>query len=251
MHKHMVRRGGVVGLLAAAALLVGALPASAAPGDGSAFVVSANLTLVGGPAINVGPLAPSHTDGPTTAEVASVSIPNVLTAGVATSEAIRDDATGGVHSEASVANVALSLGGFSGSIGLVEAACDATQGGNTGSTSIVNGTFNGQSLPANPPPNTVIAVPPGPVPPPVLSITLNEQIVNGDGSLTVNAIHIRANTPIISGDVIISSATCGPAAPPIPMASGAGLWIGLGLLGAVAIPVGFSVIRKRRTLVTG
>ncbi|SDJ29316.1 hypothetical protein SAMN05192558_114117 [Actinokineospora alba] len=249
MHKHMVRRGGVVGLLAAAALVAGALPASAAPGDGSAFVVSADLTLVGGPAINVGPLAPSHTDGPTTAEVASVSIPNVLTTGLATSEATRDDATGVVHSEASVANVALTLGGFSGSIGLVEAFCDATQSGNSGSSSIINGTFGGQSLPASPPPNTVIAIPPGPTP--VVSLTLNEQITNPDGSLTVNAIHIRVNSLLASGDVIISSATCGPAAPPIPMASGLGLWIGLGLLGAVAIPVGFTVIRKRRTLVTG
>lgn len=250
MHKHMVRRGGVVGLLAAAALLAGALPASAAPGDGSAFVVSANLTLVGGPAINVGPLAPSHTDGPTTAQVASVTIPGVLTTGLATSEATRDDATGIVHSEASVANVALTLGGFSGSIGLVEASCDATQEGVSGTSSIVNGTFGGQSLPASPPPNTVIAIPPAPAPQ-VLSITLNEQIANPDGSLTVNAVHIRLDSPLGQGDVIISSATCGPAAPPIPMASGAGLWIGLGLLGAVAIPVGLSLIRKRRTLVTG
>lgn len=248
MHKHMVRRGGVVGLLAAAALLAGALPASAAPGDGSAFVVSAKLTLAGA-AVNVGPLSPSNTDGPTSAELASVSVPNVLTAGVAKSAAVRDEATGGVHSRASVADVALGLGGFTGSIKLVEAICDATQAGNVGSSSIIKGTFGGQALPASPPPNTVIAVPPGPAP--LVSIVLNEQIVNPDGSLTVNAIHIKVNAPVASGDVIISSATCGPAAPPIPMASGAGLWIGLGLLGAVAIPVGFSVIRKRRTLVTG
>ena len=52
-----------------------------------------------------------------------------------------------------------------------------------------------------------------------------------------------------SGDVIISSATCGPAGLPIPMASGAGLWIGLGLLGAIAVPVGAIAIRRRRASV--
>jgi hypothetical protein len=30
------------------------------------------------------------------------------------------------------------------------------------------------------------------------------------------------------------------------MASGAGLWIGLGLLGAIAVPVGATAIRRRR-----
>ena len=45
----------------------------------------------------------------------------------------------------------------------------------------------------------------------------------------------------------MSSATCGPAAPPMPLASGAGLWIGLGLLGAIAVPVGTRIFRNRRT----
>ena len=51
-----------------------------------------------------------------------------------------------------------------------------------------------------------------------------------------------------TGDVIISSATCGPAGLPIPMASGAGLWIGLGLLGVVAAPVAFVALRRRSSL---
>jgi hypothetical protein len=68
----------------------------------------------------------------------------------------------------------------------------------------------------------------------------------------VNAFHLRLLGGkglgfLGSGDVIISSVTCGPAALPIPMASGAGLWIGLGLLGAIALPVGRAVVRRRRS----
>ncbi|WP_436494615.1 choice-of-anchor P family protein [Actinokineospora sp. HUAS TT18] len=250
MHKHSVRRGSVVGLMAAAALLVGALPASAAPGDGSAYVASANLTLLGSPAVNVGPLAPSNTNGPTDASLASINIPGVASAGVVTSQAIRDDATGAVHSEANLANVNLALANL-GSIGAINVDCDATQAGNVGTTSLANVQIAGITVPVNPAPNTTFSVPPGPIPPPLVSITFNEQINNPDGSLTVNGVHIRLNALLGTGDVILASATCGPAAPPIPMASGAGLWIGLGLLGVAAIPVGITVLRRRRVTAAG
>jgi hypothetical protein len=250
MHKHMVRRGGVVGLMAAAALFAGALPASAAPGDGSAYVASVNVTLLGAPAISVGPLAPSNTDGPTSANLVSIGVPGVVSAGVVTSEATRDDATGVVHAAASLADVNIGLAGL-GTVGAIQVVCDATQAGVTGSTSLANVNLLGVSIPVNPAPNTGINVPAGPIPPPLVSIIFNEQIANPDGSLTVNGIHIKLNALIGTGDVILGHAQCGPAAPPIPMASGAGLWIGLGLLGAAAIPVGITVIRKRRTLATG
>jgi hypothetical protein len=250
MQKHLVRRGGVVGLMAAAALLAGVLPASAAPGDGSAYVASVNLTLLGSPAAVVAPLAPTNTDGPTDAQLVSISVPSVVSAGLVSSQSIRDDETGAVHAEANLADVNLALANL-GTIGAINVDCDATQAGNVGTTSLVNVNLAGVVVPVNPAPNTVIAVPPGPIPPPLLSITFNEQIPNPDGSLTVNGVHIVLNALLGTGDVILGHTQCGPAAPPIPMASGAGLWIGLGLLGAVAIPVGFSVIRKRRTLVTG
>ncbi|MGH3861766.1 choice-of-anchor P family protein [Actinokineospora sp.] len=250
MHKHMVRRGGVVGLLAAAALLAGALPASAAPGDGSAYVAYVNLTQLGSPAAVVGPLAPSNTEGPTDAQLANISVPGVVFAGLVTSQSVRDDATGAVHAEANLANVSLALANL-GAIGAINVDCDATQSGTSGTTSLVNVNLAGAAVPVNPAPNMVIAVPPGPIPPSLVSITFNEQIPNPDGSLTVNGVHITLNALLGTGDVILGHTQCGPAAPPIPMASGAGLWIGLGLLGAAAIPVGFSVIRKRRTLVTG
>ena len=86
----------------------------------------------------------------------------------------------------------------------------------------------------------------------IAEVIFNEQIKNNDGSLTVNAIHVKLLQGVLgsigTGDIIISSATCGPAGLPIPMASGAGLWIGLGLLGVVAAPVAFVALRRRASL---
>jgi hypothetical protein len=79
-------------------------------------------------------------------------------------------------------------------------------------------------------------------------IVFNEQITGGDGSLTVNAVHVYLNAVVGSGDVVLAQAKCGPAAPPIPLASGVGLWLGLGLLVLAAIPAAF-VVRKRRTAI--
>jgi hypothetical protein len=94
-------------------------------------------------------------------------------------------------------------------------------------------------VPVNPAPNTTINLA-------LAKVVFNEQISNPDGSLTVNAVHITLNALVGTGDVILAQAKCGPAAPPVPMASGAGLWIGLGLLALMAIPVGGVVVRKRR-----
>ena len=47
MRLRIVRRGGVLGLAAVAALLAGIAPASAAPGDGSAYGVQVDVTLLG------------------------------------------------------------------------------------------------------------------------------------------------------------------------------------------------------------
>lgn len=57
---------------------------------------------------------------------------------------------------------------------------------------------------------------------------------------------MKLNPLVGKGDIVLAQAKCGPAAPPVPMASGAGLWLGLGLLGLAAIPIGGMVLRKRR-----
>lgn len=251
MRLPIVRRGGVVALLAVSALLAGTAPASAAPGDGSAFALQVSVTLLGGSPINVGPLAASNTAGPTTATVASATVPGVVTTGVLTSSSTEDPNTGAVTSTASTANVGLPLLAALGAVSAnaIVATCNATQSGETGTVTLTNATLGSLgALAANPAKNTVIQINIAGIN--VATLTLNEQISNADGSLTVNAFHLHllggAVGALGTGDVIISSATCGPAALPIPMASGLGLWIGLGLLGTIAVPVGTRLVRRHR-----
>jgi len=134
---------------------------------------------------------------------------------------------------------------------LVAAKCVATQSGETGSATLTDAKLGSLgTLAVNPAPNSTVDIK-LPVIGNVARLTLNEQIHNPDGSLTVNAVHLHllgghGVGALGDGDVIISSATCGPAGLPMPVASGAGLWIGLGLLGAIAVPVGIAA-RRRRT----
>ncbi|MFD5830401.1 choice-of-anchor P family protein [Lentzea sp. NPDC060358] len=249
------RMTGLAGVVAIAALLAVASPASAAPGDASAYGAKADVTLLGSPAINVGPFAPANVNGPQTQNTTiGVNVPGVLQTGAITTFTSRDDNSGAVYSRASTADLASGLlAPATGNIsaGAVVAECSATQQGVVGTTTLTNVNLGslGQ-VGATPAPNTKLDVRLLGIK--IGEVTFNEQIQNGDGSLTVNAVHIRLLPGVLgslgSGDVYISSATCGPAALPIPMASGAGLWIGLGLLGAVAVPVAFVVLRRRTSL---
>lgn len=254
-----VRMTGLAGLVAIAALLVGAAPASAAPGDASAYGAKLNLTLLNSPAVSAGPFAAATVsnhdgNGPTKNTFVGVDLDGVLKTGVINTAASRDDKTGGVYSRASTADVRLDLlSKVTGKIRaeLVEAECEATQKGVKGKSKLV-GVDLGKlgEVNADPAPNTKIDVKLLDIA--IAEIIFNEQIKNADGSLTVNAIHVKLLQgklgSIGTGDLIISSATCGPAGLPIPMASGAGLWIGLGLLGLVAVPVGYTAIRRRNAL---
>ncbi|TWP52632.1 hypothetical protein FKR81_10020 [Lentzea tibetensis] len=254
MRVRMTRRGGLAGVVAIAALLVGAAPASAAPGDASAYGAKLNLTLLNSPAVSAGPFAAADANGPTKNTFVGVDLTGVLKTGVINTSASRDEKTGGVYSRASTADVRLDLlSKVTGKITaeLVEAECEATQKGVTGKSKLagVNLGKLGQ-VNADPAPNTKLDVQLLDIA--IAEVIFNEQIKNKDGSLTVNAIHVKLLQgklgSIGTGDLILSSATCGPAGLPIPMASGAGLWIGLGLLGLVAVPVGFTAIRRRNAL---
>ncbi|MBE1498904.1 hypothetical protein H4696_006004 [Amycolatopsis lexingtonensis] len=251
MKSSLVRRGGLLAAVVASVVLAGAAPASAAPGDGSAYGVDVDVTLLGQPAVKAGPLAAANTAGPTSNSTAKVNLTGILTTGVINTEAKRDDNSGAVTAKASTADVGLPLLKALGpNVGAkaVEAVCTATQEGVKGSTTLVGANLGSAgAVDATPAPNTQVKVGIGGIN--VATVILNEQIKNKDGSLTVNAIHVKllggAVGALGSGDVIVSSATCGPAAPPMPLASGAGLWIGLGLLGAVAVPAGTRIFRRR------
>ncbi|WIY03703.1 choice-of-anchor P family protein [Amycolatopsis mongoliensis] len=250
MKSSLARRGGLLAAVVASFVLAGAAPASAAPGDGSAYGVNVDVTLLGQPAVQAGPLAAANTAGPTSNSTAKVNLTGILTTGVINTEAKRDDNSGAVTAKASTADVGLPLLKALGKVGVkaVEAVCTATQEGVKGSTTLVGADLGSAGdVDSNPAPNTQVKV--GLAGINIATVILNEQIKNKDGSLTVNALHVKLLGGVVgglgSGDVIVSSATCGPAAPPMPLASGAGLWIGLGLLGAVALPVGTRIYRRR------
>lgn len=249
-----VRMTGLAGVIAIAALLVGAAPASAAPGDASAYGARLNVTLLGNPAVNAEPFAAANANGPTQNTFVGVDLTGILKTGVINASASRDEKSGGVYSRASTADVRVDLlSKVTGKISaeLVEAECTATQKGLAGKSKLagVNLGKLGQ-VNADPAANTKLDVQLAGIK--IAEVIFNEQIKNNDGSLTVNAIHIKLLQGVLgsigTGDVIISSATCGPAGLPIPMASGAGLWIGLGLLGVVAAPVAFVALRRRASL---
>lgn len=98
--------------------------------------------------------------------------------------------------------------------------CSASAGSTTGSTNIVNGTLttsteptsgdpvNQEAIPANPPVNYTrsgvinnVGV--------VFTVVFNQQIINADGSLTVNAVHSYLFGPTAVGEEIIGQVTCG------------------------------------------
>jgi hypothetical protein len=238
MRMRFVRRGGAIGAVVAASLVIGAMPASAAPCDGSAYAAKVAVTLLGAAGAKVGPLAVSNTSGPTTKSVANISVPGVVSTGVATTSATLNQETGVVHAQAQIAGATLAPALVSGQIGLVTAVCDATQAGITGATTLANVSIPGVSVSANPAPNTTVKLL-------NVKIVFNEQLTGSDGSRTVNAVHIYLNPLAGRGDVVLSHARCGPATPPVPLASGLGLWIGLGLLGIAAVPAAL-IVRKRR-----
>jgi LPXTG-motif cell wall-anchored protein len=219
MRLRIVRRGGVLALTAVAVLLIGGAPASAAPGDGSAYGVRIDVTLLGASAANAGPLATASTPGQASASAASVAVPRILTAGVIDTTAARDPHTGAVTARASAADVAVPLLSGLGQVGAsaIVARCIATQHGEQGSATLTAATLGRLgTLDASPAPNTVV-----PIALPevgnVATLTLNEQFRDADGSRTVNAFHLHllggpGAGALGAGDVIISSATCGPRA---------------------------------------
>ncbi|MEU4443898.1 choice-of-anchor P family protein [Actinosynnema sp. NPDC050801] len=261
MRGGLTRHAAVAGLVVVAALVVGAAPAWASPGDASARGVALDLSLVGRDAVSAGPFAAADANGPTAGTLAAVHLPDVLSTGVITATASRDDKTGGVASRASTADVRLDLlrtvtGGMSAE--LVEAECAATQKGLTGKSRLVGldlGRLGDLDLDPHPgpdlepAPNTAVDLDLLGVD--VAKVVFNEQMRGTDGSLTVNAVRLTLTGGVPgTADLVLSSATCGPAGLPTAMASAAGLWIGLGLLTAFGVPVGAVALRRRHELGT-
>lgn len=147
--------------------------------------------------------------------------------------------SGSVTSSANIANVGKS-GNETFTASNVASTCSASDTGVTGSTTITGGmlqTDNGDddptnSIPDHPPAN--VAIPSSPAPNTTYEghvhsgnttdnfrYVFNEQIVNPDGSLTVNAAHLYYLGPNVTGELIIGQSVCGvttatPSATPTP-----------------------------------
>jgi hypothetical protein len=205
-----------------------------------------NVTPLGALNVMSGPLPtvtlPAGGGGPFMNSAASACAPaitcNILKAGVldvSTQGSL--GASGGSSSSASVANVA-ALTGTAGALTAtaVSSQCSVGPNSSSGSSTIVGGTFGGQALAANPPPNTTITIPN------IATLILNEQIPSGgpgNYSLTVNAVHLILGSTLGSGDIIIAQSRCGEAGPDvtIPFAP-------IGILGSSAI-LGAVLVRSQ------
>ena len=108
----------------------------------------------------------------------------------------------------------------------VASTCTATESGTSGSTTIIGGTLRtSEGNPNVEGDETIVVIPTNPAPNTAYNGTFetvgdrfryvfNEQIVNPDGSLTVNAAHLYLLGPTAVGDVIIGQSRCGVTAAP-------------------------------------
>ena len=164
------------------------------PEGGSATPVTASapecqiLAFPGGPAVfSSGPLATSTqgTTGPTGSVTSTATLGPVNTSGQENFTATSLSST-----------------------------CTANESGVTGSTTVTGGVVETDGDPAtapvlvpeNPAPNTVVPVSIGFA---SYNYIFNEQIVNPDGSLTVNALRIQPLTGPLQGTVIAGQSVCG------------------------------------------
>jgi len=182
--------------------------------SGRATVVQAtllNLTPV--VFVDAGPLPPEG--GAAEASLLKASVPGLLTAEVLHATTVAQGNAS--KSEASVAELALTVGGNTISAGFLEARATAmcTDGGPTasGSSDIATLFVNGQAITISGEPNQTVPLPGG-------RLIINEQTSARPGDITVNALHVIVNGV---ADVVISSAhadiTC-QAGPPPPGCSG-------------------------------
>ena len=190
-------RSAPVAVLASLLLgLAAGSPAQAATattysGQGTAVRVTDPLT---GPVTlaDTGPLPSSG--GAQEASLLSGSVPGVLTADVlhATTIAQGDRS----RSEASVADLGLTVAGNTISADLLTARATATCSSVSGGADIVGLVINGQSVAASGQPNQTVSLPGG------ATLVINEQS-SGNGAITVNALHVTVPGVV---DIVVSSA---------------------------------------------
>ncbi|HWC78720.1 MAG TPA: choice-of-anchor P family protein [Pseudonocardiaceae bacterium] len=232
MRVNLLRTSGVIGLSAAAALLAAGIPASAATagtGQGSAYGADASVTLLpgvlpaGGITVDTGKLAPSSTEGPTSASTVDAALKGLVTAKVITSSSNHDSSTGDVTSTAKLVDASLPVlapaAGTTPTASVISSQCHSTADGITGSSDLADVNLGSIGHISAATPNLVLDVPG------VVKVVADEQVHNADGSLTVNALHITllggaATGALGHGDIVLASSTCGPASAVTPPSTG-------------------------------
>lgn len=203
-------------------------PAQSASANNTTF--SGEATVVQATVLGLPPIVLSDTGaldstgGAREASLLDANVPGLLTAEVLHASTVGQGQRS--SSEASVANVTLTVGGNTISAGLLRARATAECHNGTasvsGSSEIVDLVVNGQAVVVSGQPNQTISLPVG-------RVIINEQqssVSGNTGDITVNALHV-----VVDGvaDVIISSAhadiTCGgPVCPGGDFVTGGG-WI--------------------------
>ena len=203
-------------------------PAQSASANNTTF--SGEATVVQATVLGLPPIVLSDTGaldstgGAREASLLDANVPGLLTAEVLHASTVGQGQRS--SSEASVANVTLTVGGNTISAGLLRARATAECHNGTasvsGSSEIVDLVVNGQAVVVSGQPNQTISLPVG-------RVIINEQqssVSGNTGDITVNALHVMVDGV---ADVIISSAhadiTCGgPVCPGGDFVTGGG-WI--------------------------
>ncbi|MDI3423478.1 choice-of-anchor P family protein [Streptomyces luteolus] len=205
----VVGRAALGTVFAASLVATTAGTAHAAPGMSSAYGAKASLGPIKLPEV----IKSRFTAGPSSDTLAQLTVPTVGTVRAVETTATGNATYGTTRSSAKTAAVRLNLRLAAVSADAIGATCSAKPGSlPVGRTLIVNGAAKtpigagNVRFPANPAPNTRLTLPAG-----LGSVTLNEQIRKPDGSLTVNAVHVKvAPASPLKGDIVLASATCKP-----------------------------------------
>lgn len=204
------RTAGAAAALTTAATIMAVGPVPVRADTSPASPASAAGILTSG--LGIPPLSTASSDGKAV-DRSLLSIPAnpALTAKVLHVLADADQGT----ARASVADLNIGAGKLIAS--LVTASC--APGG--GSATLLDAIVAGHDLPVAPPPNTTIALPPGAGH--IVAITLNKQVKNDHGGLTVTAIEIQLLSGSLRKTIDISTARCAaptavtsPGVPPAP-----------------------------------
>jgi hypothetical protein len=230
--RHSIRRGLVLAALAGTALVATAPAAFAQTTSPEAFGIEATGAL------GIPPTPDATIATPNPANVASVGIPTILTAGTLSASVTSNTATAAVQSLGVGSGIPI-LAALTASA--ITSSCLAQSDGTFVRTASIAGlSVAGTTLATGPiAPNTLFLTTA------LATVTLNEQQAGPiTGSEEVNAIQIKV---LGTAETInIASSTCGPFAADTPVASGKGLALGLGLLGSVGVGYGTVYSRRRK-----